>query len=285
MQVVKEVGSNTFFDTDFAQLNSRTCSLLLQFSDDSLSYSILDNTSNTVLYTAVSDLVFDLYEVSSVQLAQLFLSEKLFNFTYQKVIVSIDTMYSTLVPNDFFDTTKKEELLSFNIVLPKVDLSFYADELSEQPYYNVYAVPKTLVDLLKKSFLTYQIKASESLLIDLLSSENSIGNYFHLQVSTTQMHCIYLKDKHLQFNNVFNINNSEDILYHILNIYKQLGLNTEVSILNISGIISEQTENYNLLYKYLKNIKFTSRPLKLNFDNRLNEMPSHYFLQHYAAFL
>lgn len=285
MQVVKEAGSNHFFDTDFASINSRACTLLLHFSEDGFSYSILENNANQVLYTAVSDAAIDLFAVSETQLLEIFHTKKVFKYTYAKVIVLLDTAFSTLVPNSFFVNDKQKEILAFNVNLPSSDLVFHTDNFSSLDYKNIYVNATSLENVLDKNFVDYEIKAAETVLLDFLDNSNEQHEYFHVHIAMKKIHCCYFKEKKLQFNNIFNYNSSEDLLYNILNTYKHLGLNTELSVLNLSGIVSEQTDLYNLLYKYIKHIKFAQKPLKLNFSARLNEMPAHYFLHHYAAFL
>ena len=284
MQVVKEAGNN-FFTNDFAKINSRACTLLLNFTEESFSYTILQNDINTVVYSAVSDAVIDLFQFTETQLSEIFNTEPVFKYTFGKIIVLIDTIYSSIVPNPFFDENKLAEILSFNLNLPKTDLHFQYDSFNRLDYKNVFVNSFSLEKALAKNFIETSVVSSETVLLDFIEKRNVSSEYFHLHLGFKKMHCCYFKNKELVFNNIFSIQTEEDILYNVLNIYKQLGLNNEVCVLNVSGVISLESNKFELLYKYIKHIQFAQRPIKLNFAERLAQMPEHYFLHHYAALL
>lgn len=284
MQVVEEVG-NSFFDNEFAKINSRTCTLLLNFNEEGFSYSILKNESNEILFSAVSNAVLDIYHFNEAQLSEIFQTETVFKYTYGKIIVLIDTIFSTLVPLEFFDQASLRKYLDFNLKLPSTDLRFHFDSFSNLPYKNIYVNALALEQSLAKNFVETHVKASESVLLEFLDKKNVSNEYFHLHLSLKKMHCCFFKNKEIVFNNIFSFETDEDILYNVLNTYKQLGLNNEMTNLNVSGIISEDSSKYDLLYKYIKYITFAKRPLKLNFSESLAQMPEHYFLHHYAALL
>lgn len=284
MQVVKEVG-NSFFKNEFAKINSRGCTLLLNFTEEGFSYSILQNDINTVIYSAVSDAVIDLFQFSEEQLSEIFNTEEVFKYTFGSIVVLLDTIYSTLVPNLFFDQTKLSEVLAFNFNLPNTDLHFHYDSFSSLDYKNVYVNSIALEKALAKNFVDTKLISSETVLLDFIEKRNVSNEYFHLHLGLKKMHCCYFKNKELIFNNTFSVQAEEDILYNVLNIYRQLGLNNEITVLNLSGIISEESNKFELLYKYIKHVQFAQRPIKLNFAEKLAQMPEHYFLHHYAALL
>lgn len=285
MQVVKEVGNSSFFKDEFVRLNSRDCKLLLEFSEEHFSYSILQISTNEVLYTAVSNVVLNWFQATESQLTDIFNKEEVFNFKFGEVVILTDTIYSTLVPTVFFDQNKINTYLNTNMYLSKVALKYLSFELADLEYQYLYILPETLYSFLEKNFLSISFRATESELLNFLNRKNVAIQYVNVHITYTKLHFCYFEDKKLKFSNTFSYQSNEDLLYNILNIYKQLGLNTEKVILNLSGIIIKQSEIYELLYKYIKFINFQKRPLKLNYSKSLKEMPEHYFMHHYAALL
>lgn len=281
--MVKEAGNNNFFETDFVQFNSRTCSLVIEFSEDSFSFSILNQSTNTVLYTSVSDIFIDVNFSSEQQFQTIFNTEKVFGYSFGKVIVLIDNLYSTLVPSVLFDANQKESYLSFNFNMPKTEWIFLNNPFFQLEYQLVYALPKALYNILKTHFSEVNFTSSAAILLSFLHQKNVAQHYFHLHLGLKQMQCIYFENKQLQFHNLFSFDNTEEIIYNVLNVYKQLGLSNDRTILHVSGVLSEDSEKYALLYNYIKYIQFVDKPLKLNYTEKIKQIPAHYFLTHYAA--
>ena len=110
----KEAGNN-YLNAEFLQVNSRDCTLLIEFSEEGFSYSILNNLSNEVLFSSSSKTFIDFFQNSKNQLQEIFKQEEVFKFSFNKVIVLLNNFYNTLVPSPFFDENKMKTLLN----LPK----------------------------------------------------------------------------------------------------------------------------------------------------------------------
>lgn len=284
MLVEKEAGNN-YINTDFLKVNSRDCTLLIEFAEEGFSYSILNNFSNELLYSSESKSFIDFFQSEELQLLDIFNQEEVFKFSFNKVIVLINNFYNTLVPTPFFDENKKRDILSFNVSLPKVDLIYLTDKIANIDYYNIYVNTLNFSKVIGNTFIDVQIKSTVATLLDYAYNFASKGKFLQVHLSKSKIHCIYFNEGKLEYNNSFKIDNSEDIIYNVLNIYSQLGLNTEKMVLHLSGEVTSADEKYELLYMYIKNIEFLKRPLKLNYADRVKEIPSHRFVQHFIALL
>ena len=65
-------------------------------------------------------------------------------------------------------------------------------------------------------------------------------------------------------------------------LFEQLKINTELVNVKLYGKIIEGDENHQLLYDYIRNIEFGSRPSNLNFSSKFNKLKEHQF---YALFI
>ena len=69
---------------------------------------------------------------------------------------------------------------------------------------------------------------------------------------------------------------AEDVVYHWLNLIKQLELNADELIIRISGLIDIPSALHTLLLKYFKNVTIETIQLgKINLTG--NQYPLHYF--------
>lgn len=280
----KEAGNN-YLNAEFLQVNSRECTLLIEFSEEGFSYSILNNLSNEVLFSSSSKTFIDFFQNSKNQLQEIFKQEEVFKFSFNKVIVLLNNFYNTLVPTPFFDENKMKEILSFNVSLPQTDLVFLSDKISNIDYYNVYISNLNFSKVIANTFVDVRKKSTIAVLLDYAYNFAPKGKFMQVHLSKNKIHCIYFSEGKLEYCNSFKIDNSEDVIYNVLNVYSQLGLNTEKMPLHLSGNISKNDENYELLYMYIKEIEFLKRPLKLNYADRVKEIPSHKFAHHFVALL
>lgn len=263
---------------------SRESILLIEWLTNSLNYSIYNEKSNQVVCSAVAPIFLDLFDYNEQEFNRLISEQEVFQYSFKKTIALIDTPYFTLIPTVFYNENKLEELLCFNVKLPSGNLAFKSVELTESQYFLVYAFPKNILKSLENSFLNIEYKPLIEVLIEQNLNNNSKTN-FHCHISPQSFMGVYTSNQKLIFANRFNYEAPEDLVYNVLNIFQQLGLNNELDTLYLSGSISKESDFYKLLYKYIRNIQFKQHPSKLNFDKSIETMPHHYFTHHYQMFL
>lgn len=278
-----EAGSNILLSQEHIA-QSRESILLIEWLTNSLNYSIYNEKSNQVVCSAVAPIFLDLFDYNEQEFNRLISEQEVFQYSFKKTIALIDTPYFTLIPTVFYNENKLEELLRFNVKLPSGNLAFKSVELTESQYFLVYAFPKNILKSLENSFLNIEYKPLIEVLIEQNLNNNSKTN-FHCHISPQSFMGVYTSNQKLIFANRFNYEAPEDLVYNVLNIFQQLGLNNELDTLYLSGSISKESDFYKLLYKYIRNIQFKQQPSKLNFDKSIETMPHHYFTHHYQMFL
>ena len=75
------------------------------------------------------------------------------------------------------------------------------------------------------------------------------------------------------FYNIFEYETKEDFIYYILFTLEQLELSPEETNISIMGAINEQSELYEILYTYIRNISFFN--YKKPIFNDKNEIDKH----------
>ncbi len=69
----------------------------------------------------------------------------------------------------------------------------------------------------------------------------------------------------LQLCNSFKFETDEDMLYFLLNVYKQLGFDTNLMPLVLKGDIEKELSKFQLIYKYIRNVSFAEETDTIKF--------------------
>jgi hypothetical protein len=273
--VSKETGNN------ISQIQGQTREdfALVEWSQHVLSFSTFNPELNTVKFSGVSEVFFDLFDYNEQEFNRLISSEAFFSFTYHKNVFLINSSYYTLVSASFYDEEKLEQLLSFNVQLPSGNLIFKSEFIPKFDLYLVYAYPKTLENSLKKNFINFEVKFYLSQFL------NTLSDGFYCHVGEENIMLIYVSENRLNFLNSFTYQAPEDVVYNILNVYQQLGLLSDKEAINLFGKVPIESALYELIYKYINEVNFLPLSAKLNYTENIKETPAHYFVHHYANFL
>ena len=179
------------------------------------------------------------------------------NSEFDSIAVSHSNSLSALVPKPFFNKENLSDYLQYNFKVLENDYITY-DEFSTDEMVNVYIPFVHINNYLFDKFGSFEYKHSASVLTELLlatyKNEDKIHFFVHVESESFQL--IVLKNKKLEFFNNFNFKTKEDFIYYILFTSEQLKLNPEEFILTFLGEIEKESELYDIVFKYVRNIEF-----------------------------
>ena len=98
-----------------------------------------------------------------------------------------------------------------------------------------------------------------------------------MHISDNILNISAFKNTKLIFSNSFSFDTKEDILYFTLFTFEQLKLDTEIVNVKLYGEIIKGDENYQLLYEYIRNIEFGSKPNNINLISEFEKLKGHQF--------
>ena len=211
---------------------------------------------------------------------------KLLNNSFKSVSCSLENNKFTLIPSVLFDEENKESLLGFNHEVT-ADEEILVNTLHNLEAKILFTVSKSLTAEIRKQFPNANfIHSSTSFIEGLLVQHknysekkvfaNFYANYFEI---------VILDGKELLFSNAFTYKTSEEIAYYILFVYEQLNLNPETIELVLSGEIEKTAKEHSLLYTYIRNVKFASRPDGFKYSYKFEEIPNHKFFSLFTQYL
>ena len=196
---------------------------------------------------------------------------------FQKVCIALAYSKSTLVPKALFEEADKATWLRFNHPVADDELC-RNDELIPAAAVMQYAVPVVVLSALTTAFPEAAVyNASGRLIMNLLSATQATARdgvlYAHVQGAWVEL--VYLEEGHLKYFNVFSYQTREDLAYYVIFVIEQLGLNPDITVLVLLGDIERESDHFELLYRYIRNIRLIDNSVMQEHGQIAADIPFH----------
>jgi len=267
-------------DETFQYANIPQYNLSIQITSQSFCYSILDKTQN-------KNIVFEKYNLPEISynndfcehLESLINRHEYIKQPFYSTMIIVDNPGSTLIPAGLFDETKMNDYFLFNNILAEDEI-ILSDKLHHLDAYNIYSLPEMLVNKLKQLFPSGRILHYASSLMEELFIKNKnkdSGNTIYVNVQPAHFEVMIFRDNKLFFFNSFQYKTAEDFIYYLLFVAEQMKMNPETFELILLGEIERSSAIFDLLFKYVRNIKFCNRNDSFAYSYVFNEIPDHFY--------
>lgn len=252
--------------------------LTIQFSLGGLSFVVFDTAARKVtdMEFHQSDLLNNCDELFRT-LEKDLKSRDLSNGNCQSVTCLIDGRTSTLVPKDLYHSDENEKLLSFGFTIPN-NYTIAANPIEAHQAFNLYAYPITLRNLILSKWPNAEIVHSTSVFLKSLSPSDLPT--VHVNVRNRDFDMAIMKDRLLFFNN-FKFQTKVDFAYYLLYALQRQELSGLDTTVYFSGLIQPSSEIIDLCRRYVKDIRFVSRPQNFSLKEMFTEVPFQYYYNHY----
>ncbi len=286
------VPQQSIIDPSYSPGSQGSYVLIIQISYLSFTYCILEPHSNTILALEDFNVPGSMQSKDNLfsyieKLPAHFIAPDNIN-TFKSIRVLVENMPATLVPGPLLDEEQLHTYLDFNITLKKDD-HLQADKLNNMGGSCIFAMHRELHQALNSYFIRPQIFHHTSSLIEglLIRFKNmNLDNKIFVNVRQNFQDIIIFRDGKLRFFNTFEYLTQEDFLYFLLFVSDKFDLNPEQFELILSGRITERSEIYNFLYKYIRNISFLGDSTGINLSPAFSKVRLHtYFslINHYLC--
>ena len=217
-----------------------------------------------------SDVFYDVRAVS-----------QLLNRQYRDTHCYYNFEETVIVPKQRFTASSAEDYLSLLYgESNRYDIK-YDTLLPSEEIINAYRIKKSINELMGRHFVLYKPHHSYSKLLEDILTRTELADHF-MKVQFYSKHFIVavVKEKQLQLIQSFAYEITEDILYHLIHISKQFGLDVSVSNLEISGMFETGSSLHKQIQELFGLITFDGMQpngvFKLTHDH-----PAHYFTPFY----
>lgn len=189
--------------------------------------------------------------------------------SYSDIRVCFVNNLSSFIPLPLFDKNKKAKYLENHADIRKQDYVSF-DDISSIQIANVYIPYVNVNNMLLESFGKFSYVHCSSLLLEILSKENTKNTqplwFVHIQYNLA--YYFLLVNGKLQFYNAFNWTDEKDVLYYAMAVAKNNSLALDETTLLMSGQIKGGDKIHQLLSKYIIKTSFFTP------SNRSNKLSS-----------
>ena len=251
-------------NTDFSKSEQYTLSIRL--GTDGFSFSLFnplnkENSQQIIEYTVDESISL------TANLKRAFTQNDWLSNRFRRVNILMVTKRITYMPLDFFEDEQMETFFYYNHPKSENEILLY-NILHQNNIVTIFGMDKSAYHLLSGQYDNIHFFAQVTPLIDYFSSKCRLGNsrklYAHLRKE--QMDLFVFEHGHLLLANTFTCKNSSDRLYHLLYIWKQLGLEQERDELHLNGHLIDKDELLNQLRSYIKQVFIMNPVTNLDFQ-------------------
>lgn len=251
-------------NTDFSKSEQYTLSIRL--STDGFSFSLFNPLNEE------TPLQFYEYTVNenislTANLKHVFNTNEWLLHDFRRVNILIATKRLTYIPLDFFDEEQMNTIFYYNHPTQENEVLQY-NILHQNNIVTIFGIDKSAYHLLSEQYKNAKFFAQSTPLINLFSSKCRLGNskklYAHLRKE--EMDLFVFEHGHLQLANTFTCKETSDRLYHLLYIWKQLGLEQERDELHLTGHLTEKEELLSQLKKFIKQVFVMNPTINIDFQ-------------------
>lgn len=218
---------------------------------------------------------------AEMDLRKVFGSEQMLSWPYADVRCAFFNAYATLTPRRMFDADHLPAY--FNLLLPPAEYEYAYDVLPEFECFLVYAVPPPVFRICRHYFPKGRFMHLATPFLKNVRNQAPAADYglfVNLRNHTAQI--AVFDRRNLVFYNTAPFSKPADLLYFILLKYDLFRLDPAEVPLHISGQLSKDSDIYRLLYRYVRDIRFTGSALPAGLPADLNAWPGHYWLDLFA---
>ncbi len=91
------------------------------------------------------------------------------------------------------------------------------------------------------------------------------------------MDIVVLNGNRFEFFNTFDYKANTDVVYFLIFVFEQLGINPEEVDLSLTGMTDHRSGLYELIYRYVRNVRFEKYSGNFNYSYIFSELPAHQY--------
>lgn len=278
-----EIGNNikatlSHIDPSIKEKLPESCHLSIQVHLKGFTYALLNLKEQKYIALEHYDFVPEGNFTKTAEAIDQVIASKVFlQNRFTSVSASISHQTNALIPRILFDKNNEKELLAFDQAILQNEKE-YSDWLPTIQAFNSYTIPDELKRCLEKHFKRLSWKHDSSILIESLINQFKLQQEqkIYLSIQDNYFEMAVLKREKLIFFNSFSYQTAEDFIYYLLFACEQLNLNPEQIPVVISGKILNDSEIYQLVYRYIRHVEFSSRNASYKYSFVFDDVKEHF---------
>lgn len=192
---------------------------------------------------------------------QVYLEDELLKQPFRKTRVVFNNMRYTLLPEPFFKEHSAVNPLK-SLVELQSDESAQSAALEWMQARLIYACPEQLRQTMLGLFPSAQFLPMAAAILAGFREHNrqQEAQAIYLFVDNNELHLFAFETGHLKLHNTVRFEHTNDALYFTMLFFQSAGYNTDIVPLYLSGQLIENSEVYNLLYRFIRHLHWMPLP-------------------------
>ncbi len=262
--------------TDPALEARPVCDLLLLIHKHSIQLALKERRSGKML--AIEVIHTDVKKFNGWRnfLENISASSKILrNYEFRQVFAGLISNEYTLIPEALY--RKDDEILYFRKNFSEsFRYNIHCQKDIQKHLYIAFGIEPELQSELTHLFQDPRIwHHSQALIAGYAAYSSSKDKDVWLQIHRESIDIVISENRKLLFVNSFQWQSSEDVLYYLLFVCEQLGVNTEKCQLTITGEVVEGSPMYLLFYNHFRNVSLPVKPNTVSNSFIQEELPFH----------
>ena len=265
------------FDETLDINSTENYELSVQAGSDELVFSVLDTIRNKFIllrsYEAEEKSPFIASTLDEIISKDDFLTK-----SYKKINIVLPSGKFTLVPSPLFDPGKRDEYYLFNHI-PEDGNIILSNKSSDPDAYIVFSAAKPVYESVTVRFPGILPWHHTKPLLNHVSHCRKAGEGDHIQIHIEKdyFNLVIYRQNILKFCNSFIYRNINDILYYVLNTFRNLEIKQEETIW-LSGHTEKYDDLSSAFAMYVRQIKFSEPNGNFTFSYVFSESYLHRYL-------
>ena len=229
---------------------SKQYTLSIRLGTDGFSFSIYNPIQDNSLSLIEKEIDTSLSLTANLKNA--FHELDFLGYPYKRVNVLMASKRFTMVPLELFEDEPAELLFYHNHQKRENEVVLY-NVLKKNNAVVIFGIDKSACTFLKEQFPEVRFYSHSSPLIEYFSIKSKLGNskkmYASVRNEAIDIYCF--ERGHLLLANSFECTHTEDRIYYLLYVWKQLEFNQERDELHLTGMLPDKEKLINELKKYI----------------------------------
>ena len=261
----------------FSSKSTLSYELSLLIGSDSVYYMVNDAQLNVL---ALKSFHLD-HKKDKTQLSifkDAFFDDFLLKEPYRVTKIVVATPHFTLVPNKFYNDEQRQLYFENLTDIATTDV-FEADSLKNIDFKNVYALDAAILKFVQSTFpLAKRFHVFSALIQGCQKiAETRQGHQVFANIRDGFIQILFFDGKDLVFANAYAFQAPQDLIYYLMMVYEQFKLNPENIPLSISGAMTEDSDIYKYIYRYIRQVQFIPAPPYFRLGHEFTGIPQHFY--------
>lgn len=269
MGIIRTDITESFFSAQ--QTASGKLSILVGM--DSFCYSIYNADGQPVFLRRLEYPVFSNFTPDLKAVEQ---ENPLLFLPYSSICLAFGSPCHVFVPSRLFDPAAARVYLEHGNRVADEDRICSAF-VSELPAHLVFALPAKLDSWLNRHFPALAVHHLSQVLLQQALATLGPGKQVLAHFWDKRLILFYIEGSRLVFENWFVCQDTKDFLYYLLLVFDRFRLDPENQEVGLSGTIVADSGIFQLLSKYIRNLRFVTVGNPVAYGKKMSSQPPHFF--------